>query len=155
MPWYSILKPAKPVVIPGKAAALGLWVKAASDWGRVVYVLRDAKGERWYSIGTKDEWNCNDPHGWSSFNFDGWRYLRFEMPASSEYDSFREFGTTWWGSHNGDGVVDLPLTLEKIFVERRTHVMYVNDIQPANPADVLLGDLVAEYATPFDATETP
>jgi hypothetical protein len=31
-------------------------------------------------------------------------------------------------------------------------VLYVNDIQPADPADVLLGNLVAEYATPFDAT---
>ncbi len=153
MPWYSVIKPARPLVIPGKAAALGLWVKAASDWGRVVYALKDAKGERWLSVGTKDQWNCNDPHGWSSFNFDGWRYLRFELPAHSPYDSFREAGTTWWGSFGGDGIVDLPLTLETVVVERRTHVLYVNDIQPANPADVLLGELVAEYETAADASD--
>ncbi len=152
MPWYSILKPAKPVEIPGKAAALGLWVKAASDWGRVVYNLKDAQGERWISIGTKDQWNCNDPHGWSMFNFDGWRYVRFELPANSPYDRYRESGTVWWGHFGGDGIVDLPVKLESIIVERRTHVLYVNDIQPANPADVLLGDLVAEYAMEADAT---
>ncbi len=153
MPWYSVLKPKAPIVIGGKATALGLWVKASSDCGRVVYVLRDAKGERWMSAGTKDQWNCNDVHGWSAFNFDGWRYVRFELPAHAEWDSFREYGTTWWGSSEGDGIVDLPLRLEKIIVERRTHVMYVNDVQPANPADVLLGELVAEYETPFDSTE--
>jgi len=152
MPFYTVLTPKAPIAIPGKACALGVWVKAHSDWGRVVYSLRDAKGERWLSCGTKDDWNCNDVHGWSQFNFDGWRYLRFELPASAPYDSFREFGATWWGSYQGDGVVDLPLTLEKVIVERRTHVMYVNDLQPADPSDVLLGELIAEYETPADAT---
>ena len=152
MPYYTVLKPKAPVTIPGKAAGLGLWVKAHSDWGRVVYCLVDARGERWISIGEKDQWNCNDVHGWSSFNFDGWRYLHFEMPGSQPYDSYRDYGTTWWGSYHGDGIVDLPLKLEKVIVERRTHVMYVNDLQPADPSDVLLGELIAEYETPADAT---
>lgn len=152
MPWYTTIVPAKPIEIAGKSAALGLWVKAASDWGRVVYCLRDAKGERWVSAGAKDQFNCNDPHSWSCFNFDGWRYLRFELPAHAGWDSFREYGTTWWGSVGGDGIVDLPLRLEKIIVERRTHAVYVNDVQPANPADVLLGELVAEYERDGDAT---
>jgi len=152
MPYYTVLKPKAPVTITGKACALGLWVKAHSDWGRVVYCLRDARGERWINIGTRDQWNCNDVHSWVAFNFDGWRYLRFELPANSEYDAYREFGSVWWGCYGGDNVVDLPLTLEKIIVERRTHVLYVNDVQPADPSDVLIGDLIAEYATPFDAT---
>jgi len=152
MPYYTTLKPAKPIVIPGKACALGVWVKAHSDWGRIIYEVRDSKGELWLSCGKKDDWNNNDVHGWAQFNFDGWRYLRFELPASAPYDSFREFGTTWWGSYDGDGIVDLPLTLERVVVERRTHVMYVNDLQPADPSDVLLGDLIAEYETPADAT---
>jgi len=154
MPYYRVIKSQKPVVIPGKAVALGVWIKGASDWGRIVYRLKDAKGEVWTSVGTKDEWNCNDGHSWSSFNFDGWRYVRFELPAHSEWDVFREVGTTWWGSRQGDGIVDLPLTLDAVIVERRTHVLYVNDLQETNPdKDVLLGKLVAEYATDFDATE--
>jgi hypothetical protein len=153
VPYYSVLKPAKPIPILGKASHLGLWVKAAGDWGRVVYFLRDAKGEQWVSVGTRGAWNCDDLHSWTSFNFDGWRYLRMELPANSGYDLFREAGTTWWGPYStGDGVVDLPLTLEKIAIERRTHVMYVNDPQPADRGDVLLGDLFAEYASSADAT---
>jgi hypothetical protein len=153
MPWYTRLVPRQPVPIPGKADALGIRVRAHSDWGRVVYCLVDAKGERWISTGRKDAWTCDDPHGWSSFCFDGWRYLRFELPSHSEWDGFRELGTTWWGSYGGDRVVDLPLRLESLVVERRSHVMYVNDPQPANAADVVLGDIVAEY--PDEAAATP
>jgi hypothetical protein len=154
MPYYSTLAPAQPVRIPGKASHIGLWVHGASDWGRVVYSLRDAKGERWISVGTFSDWNCDDPRALSYFNFDGWRYLRFEMPSHSPYDRYRESGTTWWGHFGkGDGEVDLPLTLEKVFVERRTHAMYVNDPQPASAEDVLFGDLIAEYARPSDQTQ--
>ena len=151
MPYYTALVPRKAVEIPGKASHLGLWVHADSDWGRVVYSLRDAKGERWISVGTRDEWNADDIHNWSVFCFDGWRYLRFELPANSPYDTFREHGSTWWGHYGpGDGIVDLPLRIEKVFVERRTHALYVNDPQPTRLDDVLLGDLYAEYEYPAD-----
>ena len=154
MPFYTTLVPPKPIQIAGKATHLGIWVKGASDWGRVVYSLRDAKGERWLSVGTFSDWNCDDPRSLSFFNFDGWRYLRFELPAHSPYDRYRENGTTWWGHFGkGNGEVDLPLTLEKIIVERRTHAMYVNDPQPTRAEDVLLGDLNAEYARPEDRTD--
>jgi hypothetical protein len=157
MPFYSTLIPAKPILIPGKASHLGLWVKANSDWGRVVYFLRDSKGEKWISVGKANEWNDDDQRGESVFCFDGWRYLRFELPSNAPYDLFREVGSTWWGSYSkdkkiGDEIVDLPLTLEKIVVERRTHVIVGNELIRANTADVLLGDLYAEYSKPQDKT---
>jgi len=152
MPWYTTLMPKQPIAIAGKGSHLGLRVKGNSDWGRVVYSLRDAKGEHWLSIGTQDSWNCDDTKTVSYFNFDGWRYLRFELPSNLGYDSYREAGSTWWGHHGGDGIIDLPLSLDKIIVERRSHAIYVNDVQPANPADVLLGDLNVEYADAFDRT---
>lgn len=154
MPFYATLIPPKPMLIPGKGSHLGLWVKANSDWGRMVYCLRDAANERWISVGKKDEWNCDDVHCWSAFCFDGWRYLRFELPSNSPYDSYREAGSTWWGNYGpGDGVVDLPLTLEKIIVERRTHVIAPTELQPAAEDDVLLAGLFAEYETPLDKTD--
>lgn len=152
MPWYNILTPKKKVILPGAPSHLGMWVKGASDWGRVIYVLRDAKGEKWTSIGYQDQYNCDDVHSWSSFNFDGWRYLRFELPGHTGSDSFRKHGTTWWRSDGGDAIVDLPLTLESIIVEQRSHILYVNDIQPATADTVCLGKLHVEYANPSDAT---
>jgi hypothetical protein len=152
MPWYNILTPKKPIVLEGAPSHLGLWVKGASDWGRVIYVLRDARGEKWTSIGTQDQYNCDDVHSWSAFNFDGWRYVRFELPGHTGFDSFRKYGTTWWRSDGGDGIVDLPLTLESIIVEQRTHVLHVNDVQPVSSNEVRLGKLYVEYADPADAT---
>jgi hypothetical protein len=143
-------------------------VKASSDWGRVVYCLKDAKGERWLSIGKKDEWNVDDTHNWSAFNFDGWRYLTFELPANAPYDLYREMGTSFWGNYpppatkdpkvkrdegDYDMVVDLPLTLEKIIVERRTHIIHATEQFQAAPDDVLLGSLLAEYETLADKTD--
>jgi hypothetical protein len=154
MPFYTTLVPPKPILIPGKASHLGLWVRAASDWGRVVYCLRDAKEERWLSVGKKGEWNVDDVHCWSAFNFDGWRYLSFELCGYQPYDCFRDMGTSFWGYYGkGDGIVDYPLTLEKIIVERRTHVIYLDDLRPANPEDVLLADLYAEYEKPADKSD--
>ncbi len=154
MPFYTTLVPPKPILIAGKASHLGMWVKGASDWGRVIYSVRDAEGERWTSIGTFSDWNCDDPQSRSFFNFDGWRYLRFELPSNAPYDRYRENGSTWWGHFGkGNGQVDLPLSLEKIIVERRTHAMYVNDPQPTRADDVLLGDLLAEYARPEDKSD--
>jgi hypothetical protein len=154
MPFYTTLAPAKPIAIQGKASHLGLWVRAASDWGRVVYFLRDAQGERWISVGKKGEWNVDDTACASRFCFDGWRYLRFELPGNQPYDCFRDAGSTWWGYYGqGDGIVDLPVTLEKIVVERRTHVIAGTELFPADPADVLLGALYAEYAQAADKTE--
>lgn len=154
MPFYTTLVPPRPIVVPGKASHLGLWVKASSDWGRVIYCLRDAKGERWLSIGKNGEWNVDDVHSWSTFCFDGWRYLTFELPGNAPFDLYREAGTSFWGYYGkGDAVVDLPLALEKIIVERRTHVIHATEQLPASAEDVLLGGLYAEYEKPTDRTE--
>ena len=56
------------------------------------------------------------------------------------YDAYREKGTTYWGHYGpGDGIVDYPLTLEKVIVERRTHVIAGTELVLASPDDVLLG----------------
>jgi hypothetical protein len=152
MPWYNTLKLKKLVALPYAPSHIGVWVRGASDWGRVIYILRDAKGERWTSIGSKDDWNCNDVHSWSSFNFDGWRYVRFELPGHLGWDNFRKHGTTWWRSDDGDGIVDLPLRVEELIIEQRSHILYVNDVQPVASDQVAFGKMYVEYATPEDAT---
>ncbi|NQU11280.1 hypothetical protein HQ590_10845 [bacterium] len=144
---YGALKPKAPIVIPGKATALGVWIKGNSSWGRVVYQLRDAQGELWTSVGTKDNWNCDDTHAWSYVNFEGWRYVRFPLPGNHPYDASRDLETTWWGSRGGDGIVDLPLTLEKIIVEARNEVPVLGEMKVVPERSYKLSRLVAEYDT--------
>ncbi len=147
---YGNLKLKKPVVIPGKGAALGIYIKGNSSWGRVVYQLRDAKGELWTSVGTKDDWNCDDTHAWSYVNFEGWRYVRFPLPGTHPYDSARDLETTWWGSSGGDGIVDLPLSLEKIIVEARNEVPWLGEMKLVPERSYKLSQIVVEYDSEAD-----
>jgi len=150
---YGQLKLRQPLTIPGKAGALGIWVKGNSSWGRIIYQCRDAKGEIWTSVGTKDDWNCDDTHAWSYVSFEGWRYMRFPLPGSQPYDSARDLETTWWGSYGGDGIVDLPLQLVKIIVEARNEVPYLGEMKTVPERSYKLSGLVAEYATEADTTD--
>src|SRR5690606_21079562 len=42
---YAVLRLAEPAPLAGQPAALGVWVKGNSNWGRVMFEIRDAEGE--------------------------------------------------------------------------------------------------------------
>jgi len=152
--FYGVFRPRAPIPIPGKAAALGVWARGQSNWGRIIYEIEDAKGEIWQSIGAKDGWNCDDTHCWSYFNFDGWRYLEFPLPGHLAGDDYRRKETVWW-NHSAEGVVDLPLKLTRIIIEHRTHNIYVNDCLPVADRSVQLDALTAVYQGAEAKTDAP
>ncbi len=149
---YGTLIADQPREIPGSASHLGVWIEGNSGFGRIVWQLRDAKGEHWISAGTKDDWNADDIHAWSTVCFDGWRYVRFPLPGNHPWDLARTLETTWWGSSGGDGIVDLPLSLETLYVEARNEVPYLNRMTTVPNRTWRFAGLTAEYARPEDAT---
>ncbi len=153
--WYGVFEPDEPILIPGKARALGVWADGRSNWGRIVYEVEDAEGEIWRSTGTNNDWNCDDIHTWSYFNYDGWRYLEFPLPSHLPYDNFREHDTTWWGSDGGDGVVQLPLKLRRIIIEHRTHNIYAHEKVAVDDRSVRLHHLQAVYDDAESMTDAP
>lgn len=152
--FYGVFTPAKPIQIPGKAEALGVYAKGHSQWFRIIYEVTDAKGEVWLSCGQKNAWNSDDIHSWSYLNFDGWRYMEFPLPASAPGDNYREKSTYSWGSSD-DGIVDLPLRLTKVIVEMRTDMIYVNDLLPVEDLSVEIDDLMAVYKNAENMTDAP
>ena len=155
--WYGVFAPPEPIPIPGKARALGVYAKGNSGWGRIIYELVDAKGEVYLNCGAKVDTpfgTSDDMHSWSYFNFDGWRYMEFPLPANSPGDDYREKDSVWWGS-SGEGVVDLPLRLSKIIIEMQTHQIYVNDVLPCHDMAVELDDLMAVYDNAEMMTDRP
>lgn len=152
--WYGVFRPEQPVTIPGKARALGVWANGRSDWGRVVYEIEDAKGEIWQSVGAKDDWNCDDVHSWSYFNFDGWRYIEFPLPNHQPGDNYREMDTVWW-KYSAEGVVDLPVKLTRLIVEHRTHNIYVDQLVEVPDRSVQLSNLIAVYDDAESMTDAP
>jgi len=153
--WYGVFKPYQPLTIPGKARALGVWANGHANWGRIVYEVEDAKGEVWRSTGTKDDWNCDDIHAWSFFNFDGWRWIEFPLPGNLPYDNYRDHETVWWGAEGGDHVVDLPLKLRSIVIEHRTHNIYVNELVAETNRSIQLSRLTAVYDDAPSMTDAP
>lgn len=149
MPFVTTIVPPKKVVLPGRPRKIALDVDVVSaDWGRVVYVLSDAKGEKFVSVGQRRTYNVDDTKCDSFFNFDGRRLVRFELPGSRPWDLSRYPGNCWWGSYGGDGIVDYPLSVEKIYVERRAKAMHVNDVVKTKRAPVSFGSLYVEDVEP-------
>lgn len=153
-PRYGVFSPKEPIAIPGKARALGMYVNGNSGWGRFVYEIVDAKGEIFQSIGSKDQWNCDDTHSWSYICFDGRRYCEFPLPSHSPGDDYREQDSVWW-NHSAEGIVDLPVSLTKIIVEMPTHQLYVDQILPVANMTIELDDLVAVYENAENMTDEP
>ena len=148
MPFCTTLVPPKPVVLPGRPRILALDVETEADWGRVAYVLRDAKGEKFVSVGRVRTYNVDDTKCDSYFNFSGRRLVRFELPGNRPWDKSRLPGSCWWGAYGGDDCVDYPLTIEKVFIERRAKAMHVNDEVSIAPTPALLGHLYVEKVDP-------
>ena len=142
--WYGVFTPPRPIDIPGKARALGLWAKGNSGWGRVIYELVDAQGQKLLNIGTKDEFNCDDIHSWSNLNFDGWKYTEFPLPGNLPGDDYREKDSVWW-NHTEQKPVKLPLKLTRIIVEMPKNIIYINEMLPVENQGVELDELVAVY----------
>jgi hypothetical protein len=81
--------------------------------------------------------------------------VRFELPGNRPWDASRLPGSCWWGAYGGDGVVDYPLSVAKIFIERRTKAMYANAIAEIEPKPALLGALYAEAIDPDSDLRMP
>ena len=151
IPSYQAMELKEPIEIPGKPAAVGLWVKGNSGWGRVNLELRDAKGERWLSIGQPMAWNANDEMSVSYIIFDGWRWMQIPLPGHygsgyhwPRYANWRN-GTA---EGKGDGVIDYPLSLTGLVVEQRKQIVYVNEMVDASGEPVRLSGLTAVYGNP-------
>lgn len=147
-PLYSFIFPQKPILIKGEPKKIRFRIKGNSAWARVIPQFIDAKGEIWTFIGPKDEWNSDDTYSWSSVNFDGWKNLEIELPYTFP-SGVPGPANSFWKCEKGDGVVDFPLALNKIFVEQRTHIWYVNEILPVENPEIILSKILVSYKDPY------
>jgi len=147
VPSYQVIGAREPIEIPGVPTHIGLHVRGNSGWGRVNVELRDAKGEKWLSVGMPNAWNANDEMSVSYIIFDGWRWVQIPLPG--HYAG----GFHWprfanWRHDDGDGIVDYPLSLTGLVVEQREKIVYVNQMVDASREPVRLSGLTALYANP-------
>lgn len=167
---YSELKLNKPVEIPGEPTEIGLMVNGNGGWGRLIFELEDAGGQRWISIGAEQagppnpwmadwfsaedfkklkssnlsDWNSDDAWGRSFVNFEGWRYVKFPLPGQYPGDGYHWPCNSQW-RFSGDGVVKYPLKFKKLIVTMPEKVLYMTRYEPVPRPEIYLKDLMVSY----------
>ncbi len=181
MPMYAELLRPGGMALPGEPTEIGLWVNGNSGWGRIIFELEDASGQRWTSIGAKAkgdsrwmadwlpkealadfkpgetaDWNTDDVFGLSRINFDGWRYVGFPLPGQYPGEGYHWPANSQWKSTK-DGVVHYPLRLVKLIVELPEKTLKLDRFEPAKRPEIYLRRLIVaenpEINTPKTSAE--
>jgi len=140
-PRYLILKPKKTILVPTAADSCGLVIKGNSSWSRVIWEFKDAKGERWISIGYEpDRWNVSDWESQTYINFDGWCNIRLGFPCRypGGYHGPRDRN---WKYEGGDGIMDFPLVLQRLILEMRDRLVYGTEMKKVSSPSIRLQNL--------------
>jgi hypothetical protein len=166
--------------LPGEPTEIGLMVNGNGGWGRILFELEDAGGQRWTSIGAPmtgeatrwmadwmseselaamktmsvSDWNTNDPWQRSRINFEGWRYLRFPLPGNYPGEGYHWPYSSQW-KHTGDGVVKYPLKFKKLIVELPEKVLRFTEYSPVPRLEIYVKDLTVTYDPPEKAFVAP
>jgi hypothetical protein len=166
MPMYAVLAHKKGIPVPGTPTEVGAWVNGNGGWGRLIFELHDASGQRWISIGAaqpdvprkwvedliapemRSKWakpaindsNTDDVLGLSRINFDGWRWLAFPLPGNYPGERHPWPANSQW-RWDKDGVVHYPLTFKRLIVELPEKVLHVKTFAPPPRPDTYLKDL--------------
>lgn len=166
MPMYAVLAHGRGIPVPGTPTEIGAWVNGNSGWGRILFELTDASGQRWVSLGAQQggetnrwledmvpkemlakfptpglsDWNTEDVFGLSRVNFDGWRWVGFPLPGNYPGEHYPWPATSQW-RWDKDGVVHYPLTFRKLIVELPEKVLHLRDWGPVRRPEIYLRDL--------------
>jgi len=176
LPMYGGLRHVKGVEIPGEPTEISLWVNGNGGWGRVIFELEDAGGQRWISLGCEArgeptrwmadwmpaeefkalktsnhaDWNTDDAWGRSVINFEGWRRVRFPLPGNYPGERYHWPYSSQW-RFSGDGVVKYPLKFKRLVVTIPEKVVRFTECAAVPRQTILLKELVATYAPPEEA----
>lgn len=168
MPMYGVIRHTKGIPVLGTPTEIGVWVHGNSGWGRLIFELTDASGQRWISLGAQQggetnrwledwlpkemlakfptpgisDWNTEDVFGLSRINFDGWRYVAFPLPGNYPGEQFAWPANSQW-RWDKDGVVHYPLTFRKLIVELPEKVLHIQEWAPVRRPEIYLKDLTA------------
>lgn len=180
LPVYSVLRLDPAVELPGEPTEIGVMVNGNGGWGRILFELEDAVGQRWVSMGAEqagppsawmadwmpaeefarlktanqNDWNTDDPWGRSAINFEGWSYLRFPLPGNYPGERYHwPYSSQWYCS--GDGIVRYPLRFRKLIVALPEKALHLREYRAVPRPEIYLKDLLVTYQPPEVAFAAP
>ncbi len=127
----SLRRTGAPLVVPGTAAALGVKAHGDRSWGRVVFILEDANGDRWVSA-----------YSQTALDIDGENYVETALPKppSIAYPGYQGY-RPWWRENN-DHVPEYPMRLTGLLFELRTHAIHGPELVPLSATGFTLDAIV-------------
>ena len=171
LPMYSVLKHKRGVEIPGVLTQIGLMVHGNGGWGRVIFELEDASGQRWISISAEQpdkpprQWmaalmdddefdklqtsnvcdaNTDDVWQRSYVNFDGWRYIQLPLPSNYPGEGYHWPYSSQW-RYDGDGLVKYPLRFKNLIITLSEKYLYLKEYREVERPEIYLKDLMVTY----------
>ncbi len=157
-PTYALLNITKSVAIPTNHSQLEIYAYGNSGWGRIIFEMEDAIGQRWISLGAAmdgnptrwmadwlptnelmkgtflniADWNANDSEALSYITFDGWGKISFPLPGQYPGEQYHFPRNCYW-KYDKDGIAHYPLKFKKLIIEMREKIVYgTNFIAPTN-----------------------
>lgn len=132
---YTTMRLKQPAPVGGDPAALGVWVRGNSNWGRVMFEIEDAQGEVWRSIGTGG-WGCDvlDWPGNISINFDGWNFVALPLRDTKLFNDHSPGPVSeQWVSDGGNKKIDLPIKVTALIIEMNRKALDLIGFTEAKP----------------------
>ena len=108
-----------PLLIAQQTEAIGVCARGDRSWGRAVFILEDANGNRWVSARSQ-----------TPIDVDGEIYLETALPKppSEDYPGFQGYGS--WQREKDDVIPEYPLCLTGLLFEIRTHAIHGPGLVP-------------------------
>jgi len=167
---YSSLVLKQPAEIPGEPTQIGVVVNGNGGWGRIIFELTDASGQRWISLGAEqagapnpwmadwlpaaefaklkgsnvNDWSSDDAWGRSYINFDGWRLVKFPLPGQYPGEGYHWPMNSQW-RWDKDGVVHYPLKFTRLVITMPEKVLYGTEYIAPPKYQIQLKDLMVLY----------
>ncbi len=138
---YAVLRLKEPVVLPGKANTVGIWIKGNSGWGQIFWEIEDAQGRRGISCGTPvHNADVFDYDGRVSICFDGWNFISMPVTAKSAIPDLStgsiynlwNYGTAWDEDDLKEEADELtyPLKLKGVAFAAQSRPLFLNERAP-------------------------
>jgi hypothetical protein len=138
---YTTIRLNTPAPVKGEPAALGVWVKGNSNWGRPMFEIEDAQGEIWRSIGTGG-WGVDilDWPGNLAVNFDGWNFVALALRDTNLFHDHSPGPVLeQWVSSGGNKKIDFPIKIRALTIEMHRKPLDLIDFKTARPIIRLKG----------------
>jgi hypothetical protein len=131
---YAVVRLLTPLAVPGEPASLGMLVRGNSGWGRVMWEVEDARGNRFLSTSNYDG-DVFDQPGTVSLNFDGWNFLRFPLTEKSSCDRILvdALATQWVLNDNqglGSAKLVYPVKITGFAVDVPRQILALTEMKP-------------------------